>query len=74
MPTINLGTPFQALPGCLHPGGTSYQKITGIYENYNFHCASGETCTIDDLPPPTGPYFTECLEYWANHPLSCLTY
>lgn len=69
---VGLGMPFQALPGMIAPGGIDYQTIVDVYSHYDFGCLPEQSCTIDDLSPPIGPYFAECLAFWANHPLSCL--
>lgn len=72
--TMTLGGPAQALPGQVYAGGTSFEIISGTYEEYWYGCETwNRKCTIDALPPPIGPYFAECLALWADHPLSCLT-
>lgn len=71
---IKNGTPYQAVPGTVYPGGVSYQELKDIYSYYNFGCAKSSNCTMDNLTPPIGPYFAECLKLWANHRLSCLDY
>jgi hypothetical protein len=65
--------PSVALPGKIYSGGINYQELLGIYEHYNFDCV-GQSCSIDDLPPPTGPLFLDCLRAWSLHPLACLSY
>lgn len=70
---VKNGTPFQAVPGHVYPGGVSFQEVNDIYGAYNYGCAKSP-CTIQNLPSPIGPYFAECLKLWANHPLSCLSF
>ncbi|MBI2343301.1 MAG: VCBS repeat-containing protein [Deltaproteobacteria bacterium] len=60
------------LPGTLYPGGLDYQQLVATYQPYHFGCATDAGCTIFDLPAPTGPFLTECLTKWANHPLTCV--
>lgn len=71
--------PMNPLPGNISPGGTAYTDMKAIHEYYLKQTGcQGSACTIFDLtktyPPPVGPYFAECLKYWATQPLQCLNH
>lgn len=64
--------PTRPLPPVVYGGGISYQEIINIFDYYNFGCPAGEACTIDDMEPPVGPFFAECVKMWAPPPTYCL--
>ena len=64
------------LPGIVYAGGISYQDV---YDIFNYHktelkCGDAQctdTSTIYDVNPPIGPYFSECVNYWAPNAAYC---
>jgi hypothetical protein len=70
---IQLDTALDPLPAFVYAGGVKYQEIVDLYNYYksSLGCPKGANCTIFDAPPPVGPYFAECLKYWAPNPAAC---
>lgn len=70
-----LGSPEEALPARVAPGGVAYQDIIATFAPVHFGCtgATATQCTIFDLPAPTGPYFASCMAQQPKNPLACLS-
>lgn len=58
------------LPAYVYAGGMEYQVQLDLFDHYktNLQCGDlpcDENSTIHDVNPPIGPYFAQCVEYWA---------
>lgn len=73
---IALGEVADPLPAYVYSGGIKYQEIVSLFDYYkdDLTCDDGpctEPSTIHDATPPIGPYFAECIKYWAPNPSYC---
>lgn len=76
---ITLDSAMDPLPATVYAGGVKYQDILGMFNYYKTQlpCKDGSNCnsssTINDVVPPIGPRFAECVKYWSLPPNSCWT-
>ncbi|MBI2345966.1 MAG: S8 family serine peptidase [Deltaproteobacteria bacterium] len=59
------------LPGYVYGGGIAYQELKAIFEYYGYGEKNGTIFGMS--PPPIGPYFPQCLKYWAVPAPECLS-
>jgi len=74
--TYELGSATDPLPGYVYSGGFRYQDIIALFDYYKTELPCGdsncsESSTIYDVNPPIGPYFAECVRYWATNASYC---
>jgi len=70
---IDLDQALDPLPAYVYAGGIKYQDTIDLYNYYKhqINCAPQESCDIFDAPPPIGPYFAQCVKYWAPKASYC---
>ncbi len=75
--TVDLDSAINPLPAYVYPGGIKYIDQISLFTYYKtkLTCSDGEKCgmadTIFDVAPPIGPYFAECVKYWAPNANYC---
>jgi hypothetical protein len=67
---VTLGQALDPLPSYVYPGGITYQDVVYLFNYYkaNLNCDNGKCHpdnNISDVVPPIGPYFAQCVKYWA---------
>jgi hypothetical protein len=74
---VDLGSALDPLPSYSYAGGIKYQDQADLFNYYKTKllCQSGQKClasdTIFNVVPPIGPYFAECVKYWAPNASYC---
>ena len=68
---IDLDQAIDPLPAFAYPGGIKYQDTIDLYNYYKDELGGIKESTIFDAPPPIGPYFAQCVKYWAPKASYC---
>ena len=74
---IALGAALDPLPAFVYSGGIKYQDQVDLFNYYKakLPCEGGPKCTVKstvfEVVPPIGPYFAECVKYWAPNATYC---
>ena len=64
------------LPAYVYAGGIRYQDQLDLFNHYKTDLQCGDSLcdsnsTIYDVNPPIGPYFAQCVNYWAPDANNC---
>jgi hypothetical protein len=68
---IELDQALDSLPAYAYAGGIKYQDTVDLYNYYKDELGGNKSSTIFDAPPPIGPYFAQCVKYWAPNASYC---
>ncbi len=75
--TVELDQALDPVPAYVYAGGIKYQDQIDLFNYYKtkLPCQNGQKClasdTIFNVVPPIGPYFAECVKYWAPNASYC---
>ncbi|MBI2974786.1 MAG: hypothetical protein HYY43_04280, partial [Deltaproteobacteria bacterium] len=68
---VELDQALDPVPAYVYPGGIKYQDTVDLYSYYKTELGGTKTSTIFDALPPIGPYFAQCVKYWAPNASYC---
>ncbi|MBI2341723.1 MAG: hypothetical protein HYU98_03190, partial [Deltaproteobacteria bacterium] len=68
---IELDQALDPVPAYVYAGGIKYQDTVDLYNYYKEDLSGTKDSTIFDAPPPIGPYFAQCVKYWAPNASYC---
>ncbi|MBI2092383.1 MAG: hypothetical protein HYT75_05275 [Deltaproteobacteria bacterium] len=70
---VELNDAIDPVPAYVYAGGIKYQDTVELYNYYKnqINCSPQQTCDIFDASPPIGPYFAQCVKYWAPNASYC---
>jgi hypothetical protein len=74
---VELDQAIDPLPAYAYTGGIKYQDQLDLFNYYKtkLPCDNNQKCTagstISNVVPPIGPYFAECVKYWAPNATYC---
>ncbi|MBI2342515.1 MAG: S8 family serine peptidase, partial [Deltaproteobacteria bacterium] len=68
---VELNDALDPVPAYVYPGGIKYEDTVDLYNYYKAELGGTKDSTIFDAPPPIGPYFAQCVKYWAPNAAYC---